>query len=98
MRHFLEPVRDARRNYNHVALGQMVSLTALDIRAQGLAGFGCLPADHASSGYESGVAVHDVNNIGLFVVHFDLASLFAVAARYREVRSGDQRPPFGERG
>src|SRR5207253_1362419 len=36
--HLFEPMGSARRNHDHVTLGQVVALTALDIRAQKLTG------------------------------------------------------------
>src|SRR4051794_40174378 len=90
-------MRNSGRNYDHITLGQLVSLAALDLRADELTRPGLLLACDSSSRHEGRVALDNIDDVRLFFVHLDLARLVAMAARHREIRLGDQRSSFTDR-
>ena len=96
-RHFLEPVRRAGGNDDHIALHQLLRGAASDIRAEPLIGPRILGADNLAAGHERRGAVHDVNHVHLLVVHFDLPRLVAVRARHKHVGPRHNRTAFGQR-
>jgi len=74
-RYVPEPVRRARRDDNHVSLRQMVGFSALYFGAQILSRGRELAADHLAARYEGGFTVLHVDDVGLFLVNFDLSGL-----------------------
>src|SRR5262249_38737662 len=95
---FLEPVRNARGDHDHIAFGHVVRLAAFDAGADGLVGLGPFQADNFASRDQRGFAVHDVHDVGLFVVDLDTARLVAMAAGDLEGRVVGERPALSERG
>src|SRR5215468_10721257 len=58
---------------DHVALGQMMSLSAVDTGPAGLAGGGYLRVDHLTAGDELRFAIHDNEHMVGVVVHLGAA-------------------------
>src|SRR6266851_3604699 len=94
---FLEPVRNPRRNDEHIAFADVTRLSAGDVRAQPLTWPRHLAAHHLSTGHEGRFAIEDVENICLLVVDLNLTGLVAVTAGDEQIRPGDQASAFRER-
>src|SRR5580700_6472795 len=77
-RGILPLVRGLCGDGDHVALGQMTTLPALDTAGARLAGLGYLRIDHLATGDELRFAIHDDEHVVGVVVHFGAALHAAV--------------------
>src|SRR5262245_23261262 len=82
LRNFLEPMWHAGGNDKDVTLGDAMRFATGDVRALPLSGRRHLTALHLAAKHECRLTVDDVEDIGLLVVHFDLAAGLAVTARH----------------
>src|SRR5262245_20939492 len=81
-------------NDKNVSFGDAMRFATGDVRALPLSGRRHLTALHLAAEHECRLPVDDVEDIGLLVVHFDLAAGLAVTARHEQVGPGDEASPF----
>ena len=72
-------------------------MSAGDVRPQPLSGLRHFAAHHLTTKCERRLAIEDIENVGLLIVHLNLSGGLAVAARDEQIRPGDEAAAFRER-
>src|SRR5262249_33846526 len=89
-----EPMRRSGRNDDDITFCKVMNLAALDIASKPLVRPALFPANHRSAGDERRLTVHDVEDIGLFLMHLDLTSHIARKNANGVFRCSNQRSAF----
>ncbi len=84
---FLEPVRNAIGNNHGVAGNELAGFAAGDFAAANFIGGDVLAVNHRSAGDDGGAAFENVEDVGIFRMHFDYAGLFAAAGVHHVIAS-----------